>query len=118
MKLPALLIAVFVAAGVLAASPIAAHTRHSLDLSLGVALFCLIAGFGLVRFRGANLAWAVAAQQEQRQVMGDHFYAYNVVENTRPLEAMMQFSHQFGLTPTKLDYRQFLHAEAAALAGW
>jgi competence protein ComEC len=60
MKLPALLIAVFVAAGVLAASPIAVHTRHSLDLSLGVALFCIIAGFGLVRFRGANLAWAAS----------------------------------------------------------
>jgi competence protein ComEC len=60
MKLPALLIAVFVAAGVLAASPIAVHTRHSLDLSLGVALFCIIAGFGLVRFLGANLAWAAS----------------------------------------------------------
>jgi len=60
MKLPALLIAGFVAAGVLAASPIAVHTRHSLDLSLGVALFCIIAGFGLVRFRGANLAWAAS----------------------------------------------------------
>src|SRR5580704_14759825 len=60
MKLPALLIAVFVAAGVLAASPIAVHTRHSLDLSLGGALFCIIAGFGLVSFRGANLAWAAS----------------------------------------------------------
>jgi hypothetical protein len=60
MKLPALLIAGFVAAGVLAGSPIAVRTRHGLDLSLGVALFSIIAGFGLVRFRGANLAWAAA----------------------------------------------------------
>jgi predicted membrane metal-binding protein len=60
MKLPALLIAGFVAAGVLAASPIDVHTRHSLDLSLVVALFCIIAGFGLVRFRGANVAWAAS----------------------------------------------------------
>ena len=58
MKLPALLIAGFVAAGVLAASPIAAHTRRSLDLSLAIALFCIIASLGLVRFRRASLASA------------------------------------------------------------
>jgi hypothetical protein len=60
MKLPALLIAVFVAAGVLAASPIAVHTRHSLDLSLGVALFCIIAGFAFTGLRRPNLAWAAS----------------------------------------------------------
>jgi 4,5-dihydroxyphthalate decarboxylase len=65
-----------------------------------------------------TLAWAVAIQDEQRQVMGDHYYAYNVVDNTRSLEAMMQFAHQFGITPTRLDYRQFLHEEAAAYPGW
>jgi hypothetical protein len=58
MKLPALLIAIFVAAGVLAASPIAVHTRHGLDLSLGIALCCIIAGFGFAKFRRAKLAWA------------------------------------------------------------
>jgi hypothetical protein len=60
MKLPALLIAVFVAAGVLGASPIAVHTRHSLDLSLGVALFCIIAGFAFTGLRRPNLAWAAS----------------------------------------------------------
>ena len=57
MKLPALPIAVFVAAGVLAASPIAVQTRHSLDVSLGIALCCIVAGFGFVKLRRANLAW-------------------------------------------------------------
>jgi 4,5-dihydroxyphthalate decarboxylase len=65
-----------------------------------------------------TLAWAVAAQQEQRRAMGEHYYSYNVVDNTRPLEAMMRFAHQFGITPTQIDYRQFLHPEAAALPGW
>jgi hypothetical protein len=60
MKLPALLIAVFVAAGVLAASPIAVHTRHSLDVSLGVALFCIIAGFAFTGLRRPNLVWVAS----------------------------------------------------------
>ena len=60
MKLPALLIAVFVAAGVLAASPIAVRTRYSLDLSLIIALCFMIAGLGFVGLRRANLAWAAS----------------------------------------------------------
>ncbi len=58
MKLPALLIAMFVAAGVLAATPIAAHLTHGLDVSLVVALCCLIAGFALLKLRHVNLAWS------------------------------------------------------------
>jgi competence protein ComEC len=58
MKLPALLIAVFVAAGVLAASPITVQTRHSLDLSLGIALCCIFGGFAFAKLQRANLAWA------------------------------------------------------------
>ena len=65
-----------------------------------------------------TLPWAVAAQNEALEVMGDRYYAYNVVDNTRPLEAMMLFSHQFGITPTRLDYRQFVDDEAAAYTGW
>jgi 4,5-dihydroxyphthalate decarboxylase len=65
-----------------------------------------------------TLAWAVAAQNEQRQVMGERYYAYNVVDNIPSLDAMMRFAHQFGITPTRLDYRQFLHEEAAAYPGW
>ena len=57
MKLPALLIAIFVAAGVLAASPIAVHGKPGLDVSLGVALCCILAGFAAVKFRREKLAW-------------------------------------------------------------
>src|SRR5581483_3429778 len=39
-----------------------------------------------------SLPWAVAAQEEARTVMGDRYYAYNVVDNVTSLEAMMQFA--------------------------
>jgi len=75
------------------------------------------------RIEGADpailtISWASAAMAEQRAVMGDHYWAYNVEDNQRPLEAMMDFAHQFGLTPTRLDYMSFFHPEAAALPGW
>ncbi len=75
------------------------------------------------RIEGADpailtISWASAAMAEQRAVMGDRYWAYNVEDNQRPLEAMMEFAHQFGLTPTRLDYMSFFHPEAAALPGW
>ncbi|HWP60694.1 MAG TPA: hypothetical protein VNL14_22560 [Candidatus Acidoferrales bacterium] len=64
-----------------------------------------------------TISWASALMDEQRAIMGENYWAYNVRDNVRSLEAMMVFSHQFGITPTKLDYRSFLHPEAAALPG-
>lgn len=58
MKLPALLIAMFVAAGVLAAVPIAAHVAYSLDVSLGIAVCCILAGFWLLKLRRVELVWS------------------------------------------------------------
>jgi competence protein ComEC len=60
MKLPALLIAIFVAAGVLAASRITAHVAHSLDLSLAIALACVLAGVALLKLRRVHLAWSAS----------------------------------------------------------
>jgi len=65
-----------------------------------------------------SLPWAVAAQNEAVEVMGERYYAYNVVDNVKPLEAMMQFCHQLGITSDRIDYRRFLHEEAAAYPGW
>jgi competence protein ComEC len=59
MKLPALLIAFSVAAGILAAPPIAAHTRHAPALSLAAALVCIALGFLLLLLRRTNLAWTL-----------------------------------------------------------
>jgi 4,5-dihydroxyphthalate decarboxylase len=75
------------------------------------------------RIEGADpailtISWASAAMAEQRAVMGERYWAYNIADNTRSLQAMMQFAHQFGLTPTQLDYESFFDPEAAALPGW
>ena len=65
-----------------------------------------------------TISWASAAMAEQRELMGDHYWPYNIEDNVVPLEAMMQFAHQLGLTPKQLDYKSFFDPEAAALAGW
>jgi 4,5-dihydroxyphthalate decarboxylase len=65
-----------------------------------------------------TVSWASAAMAEQRELMGEHYWAYNVEDNRRSLEAFAEFAHQQGLTATKLDYMSFFHAEAAALPGW
>ena len=65
-----------------------------------------------------TLPWAVAAQNDARETMGERYYAYNVADNVAPLEAMMLFANQFGVTASRLDYRQFIHEEAAAYPGW
>ncbi len=64
-----------------------------------------------------TISWAAALMDEQRAVMGENYWAYNVGENARTLEAMMGFAHEFGITPTKLDYESFFDTEAFALAG-
>jgi 4,5-dihydroxyphthalate decarboxylase len=64
-----------------------------------------------------SVSWAAAMVDEQRAVMGENYWSYNVQDNVRSLEAMMLYAHQFGITSTKLDYKSFLHPEAAALPG-
>ena len=65
-----------------------------------------------------TISWASAAMAEQRALMGDRYWPYNIEDNVTALEAMMRFAHQFGLTPTQLSYESFFDPEAAALAGW
>lgn len=62
-------------------------------------------------------SWIAAAIDEQRTVMGENYWSYNIRDNVRSLEAMMDYAHRFGLTPTRLDYPGFFHPEAAALEG-
>lgn len=65
-----------------------------------------------------TISWASALLAEQRALMGEHYWAYNIEDNRRSLEAVTEFAYQQGLTPTKLDYMSFFDAEAAALPGW
>ena len=63
------------------------------------------------------ISWAAAAVDEQRALMGENYWSYNIENNRAALEAMTQFAYEQGLSPGKLDYRSFFHPEAAALAG-
>ncbi|HVA23507.1 MAG TPA: hypothetical protein VMW62_03865 [Chloroflexota bacterium] len=64
-----------------------------------------------------TISWASALMAEQRALMGDHYWAYNVEDNRRSLEAIVQFAYQQGLTPAKLNYESFFVPDAAALPG-
>jgi 4,5-dihydroxyphthalate decarboxylase len=61
--------------------------------------------------------WMAAAIAEQRELMGDNYWAYNIQNNRTVLDAMTQYAYEQGLSPAKIDYMAFFHPEAAALQG-
>jgi 4,5-dihydroxyphthalate decarboxylase len=63
-------------------------------------------------------SWVRDAMAEQREVMGERYWAYNLGDNAVTLDAMTQFAHEQGITSTKVDYLQFFDDEAASMAGW
>ncbi len=63
------------------------------------------------------MTWAAAGIEEQKALMGADYWSYNIVDNRRTLEALTQFVHQQGLTPTQVDYNQCFDAAAASLPG-
>ena len=64
-----------------------------------------------------TISWAAAAVDEQRELMGENYWAYNIANNRRALEALTQFAHEQGLSPKRIDYETFFHPETAALPG-
>jgi 4,5-dihydroxyphthalate decarboxylase len=62
-------------------------------------------------------SWIAAAIAEQRELMGENYWAYNIENNRTVLEAMTQYSHEQGLSPSRIDYMTFFHPEAAELPG-
>jgi 4,5-dihydroxyphthalate decarboxylase len=64
-----------------------------------------------------TISWAAAMMDEQRAVMGENYWAYNIAENARTLEAMMGFAHEFGVTQEKLNVESFFDPEAFTLPG-
>ncbi len=62
-------------------------------------------------------SWVAAAVAEQRALMGDNYWAYNIENNRTTLEAMTQFAHDQGLSPNRIDYRTFFHPEAFEFPG-
>jgi 4,5-dihydroxyphthalate decarboxylase len=74
------------------------------------------------RLEGADpqiliISWVGAAVEEQRALMGENYWAYNIENNRRALEAMTQFAYEQGLSSAKLDYESFFDPEAARLPG-
>jgi 4,5-dihydroxyphthalate decarboxylase len=64
-----------------------------------------------------SISWAAAALDEQRALMGDHYWAYNLEDNRRALEAVTQYAYEQGLSPSKIDFESFFAPESSALAG-
>ncbi len=62
-------------------------------------------------------SWMAAAVNEQRELMGENYWAYNIENNRRVLEAITQYAHEQGLSPTRIDYKRFFSPQAAALPG-
>ncbi|MGH7872648.1 MAG: hypothetical protein ACREQO_10585 [Candidatus Binatia bacterium] len=62
-------------------------------------------------------SWIAAAVAEQRELMGENYWAYNIETNRVVLEAMTQYACEQGLSPARIDYMKFFHPEAAALPG-
>ncbi|HEY6199786.1 MAG TPA: hypothetical protein VI231_14330 [Candidatus Binatia bacterium] len=62
-------------------------------------------------------SWAAAAVGEQRALMGDNYWAYNIENNRTTLEAMTQFAYEQGLSPNRIDYPTFFHPEAFEFPG-
>jgi 4,5-dihydroxyphthalate decarboxylase len=62
-------------------------------------------------------SWMAAAVAEQRALMGDNYWPYNVENNLKELEAITLYSYEQGLSPTRIDYKTFFHPEAAAYPG-
>lgn len=74
------------------------------------------------RLEGADpqilvVSWAAAAVEEQRALMGENYWAYNIKNNRVALEAFTRFAHEQGLSPEKFDYESFFHPEAADFPG-
>jgi 4,5-dihydroxyphthalate decarboxylase len=61
--------------------------------------------------------WMAAAIAEQRQLMGQNYWAYNIPDNINELEAITQYGFEQGLSPTKIDYKTFFDPDAAKLPG-
>jgi 4,5-dihydroxyphthalate decarboxylase len=63
------------------------------------------------------ITWAANAVEEQKALMGDNYWPYNIVDNRKTLEAMTLFAYQQGYTPHQVDYTKLFDPAAANLPG-
>jgi len=65
-----------------------------------------------------TISWAAYNLAEQQELMGERYWPYNIEDNRKSLEAMLEYSHQQGITGSRLDVLSFFDPAAAALAGY
>lgn len=61
------------------------------------------------------LPWISHALEEQRTLMGDKYFSYDIDNNRATLQAMMQFAYEQWLTPRLVDIAELFDPSAAAL---
>jgi 4,5-dihydroxyphthalate decarboxylase len=64
-----------------------------------------------------SISWASGLLDEQRRLLGENCWPYNVGDNRVTLQAMTQYAHEHNLTPHQVSYESLFHPEAAALPG-
>lgn len=65
-----------------------------------------------------TISWAAVNLAEQRELMGERYWPYNLEDNRRSLEAMLEYSYQQGITKTKLNIESFFDPAARTLPGF
>jgi hypothetical protein len=63
-------------------------------------------------------SWMAVAVNEQRELMGENYWAYNIDNNRRALEAITQYAYEQGLSTNRIDYQSFFSPAAASLPGF
>ncbi len=65
-----------------------------------------------------TISWAAYYLSEQRELMGERYWPYNIEDNRTSLDAMLEYSFQQGITSSRLDLLSFFDPDAAALPGY
>src|SRR4051812_35695373 len=63
------------------------------------------------------LAWVGQFMEEQRALMGEDYFAYDLAHNRVTLEAMMQYAQEQYLTKERVRYETLFDESALQLAG-
>jgi 4,5-dihydroxyphthalate decarboxylase len=64
-----------------------------------------------------SLSWAGALLAEQRALMGEHYWPYNVTDNRHVLETVIDFAHEQGLIPQPFAVEELFVPESVAAPG-
>lgn len=62
-----------------------------------------------------TLPWVTQEFDETRALMGDNYWSYGVEANRKPLELLMRYTHEQGLTRRKLNIEELFHPSTLEL---